>query len=153
MTPQPLGFWGPHGVERFPRSALDLPLAGQWMYADADEASRQSYLVQNRHFRQWRALMKLSALKNVPCIVWCLALAAPTPGPESHNSCPAASASLQVARNGGISSHFLLQALIIRQRPPPAGAPPPCPPSPPSPPPACAPRSCSWTPRRTTWPT
>ncbi|WP_353618345.1 DUF6402 family protein [Paracidovorax avenae] len=56
LLSQPLGFWGPHGVKRFPRSALDIPLAEQWMYADADEASSQSYLVQNRHFRQWRAL-------------------------------------------------------------------------------------------------
>ncbi|MDA8521504.1 DUF6402 family protein [Acidovorax sp. NCPPB 4044] len=53
---QPLGFWGPRGVERIPRSALDIPINEQWMYADAAEANRQSYLVQNRHFRQWRAL-------------------------------------------------------------------------------------------------
>ncbi|MDA8454883.1 DUF6402 family protein [Acidovorax sp. GBBC 3334] len=53
---QLLGFWGPGGVERIPRSALDIPINEQWMYADADDASRQSYLVQNRHFRQWRAL-------------------------------------------------------------------------------------------------
>ncbi|SFD82261.1 DUF6402 family protein [Paracidovorax konjaci] len=53
---QPLGFWGPRGVKRSPRSALDIPIDAQWMYADADEASRQSYLVQNQHFRQWRAL-------------------------------------------------------------------------------------------------
>ncbi|GKT23529.1 hypothetical protein AVHM3334_11925 [Acidovorax sp. SUPP3334] len=53
---QPLGFWGPGGVERTPRSAMDIPLDEQWMYADADEAGRQSYLVQNKHFRQWRAL-------------------------------------------------------------------------------------------------
>lgn len=53
---QPLGCWGPLGVKRFPRSAMDIPLDEQWMYADADDASRQSYLVQNRHFRQWRAL-------------------------------------------------------------------------------------------------
>ncbi|AVS86106.1 DUF6402 family protein [Paracidovorax avenae] len=53
---QPLGFWGPLGVKRSPRSAVDIPLDEQWIYADADDASRQSYLVQNRHFRQWRAL-------------------------------------------------------------------------------------------------
>ncbi|SFD33724.1 DUF6402 family protein [Paracidovorax konjaci] len=53
---QPLGFWGPQGVERIPRSALDIPINEQWMYADAGEASHQSYLVQNKHFRQWRAL-------------------------------------------------------------------------------------------------
>ncbi|MDA8455839.1 DUF6402 family protein [Acidovorax sp. GBBC 3334] len=53
---QPLGFWGPRGVQRTPQSALDIPINEQWMYADADDASRQSYLVQNRHFRQWRAL-------------------------------------------------------------------------------------------------
>ncbi|MDA8456007.1 DUF6402 family protein [Acidovorax sp. GBBC 3334] len=53
---QPLGFWGPRGVKRTPRSALEIPIDEQWMYANADEASRQSYLVQNRHFRQWRAL-------------------------------------------------------------------------------------------------
>ncbi|MDA8455880.1 DUF6402 family protein [Acidovorax sp. GBBC 3334] len=53
---QPLGFWGPRGVKRTPRSALDIPIDEQWMYANADEASHQSYLVQNRHFRQWRAL-------------------------------------------------------------------------------------------------
>ncbi|AVS79076.1 hypothetical protein C8244_17525 [Paracidovorax avenae] len=53
---QPLGFWGPRGLERSPRSAMDIPLDEQWIYADADDESRQSYLVQNRHFRQWRAL-------------------------------------------------------------------------------------------------
>ncbi|SFE08939.1 DUF6402 family protein [Paracidovorax konjaci] len=53
---QPLGFWGPRGVRRTPRSALDIPIDAQWMYADAIEASHQSYLVQNQHFRQWRAL-------------------------------------------------------------------------------------------------
>ncbi|WP_375577323.1 DUF6402 family protein [Paracidovorax oryzae] len=53
---QPLGFWGPHGVVRVPRSAMDVPLDERWMYANVDEASLQSYLVQNRHFRQWRAL-------------------------------------------------------------------------------------------------
>lgn len=53
---QPLGFWGPGGVESTPRSALDIPLDEQWIYANADEAARQSYLVQNKHFRQWRAL-------------------------------------------------------------------------------------------------
>ncbi|MBF9264882.1 DUF6402 family protein [Paracidovorax cattleyae] len=53
---QPLGLWGPLGVKRSPRSAVDIPLDEQWIYADADDASRQSYLVQNRHFRQWRAL-------------------------------------------------------------------------------------------------
>ncbi len=53
---QPLGFWGPHGVVRVPRSAMDVPLDERWMYANVDEASLQSYLVQNRHFRQWRDL-------------------------------------------------------------------------------------------------
>ncbi|MDA8454458.1 DUF6402 family protein [Acidovorax sp. GBBC 3334] len=53
---QPLGFWGPRGVKRSPRSAMDIPIDEQWMYANADEASHQSYLVQNQHFRQWRAL-------------------------------------------------------------------------------------------------
>ncbi len=53
---QPLGCWGPLGVKRFPQSAMDIPLDEQRMYADTDDASRQSYLVQNRHFRQWRAL-------------------------------------------------------------------------------------------------
>ncbi|WP_026432837.1 DUF6402 family protein [Paracidovorax oryzae] len=56
LLSQPLGFWGPLGVKRSPRSAMDIPLGEQWMYADADGAGRQSYLVQNRHFRQWRAL-------------------------------------------------------------------------------------------------
>lgn len=53
---QPLGFWGPGGLERTSLSALDIPIDDQWMYAEADGADRQSYLVQNRHFRQWRAL-------------------------------------------------------------------------------------------------
>ncbi len=56
LLSQPLGFWGPLGVKRSPRSAMDIPLGEQWIYADADDAGRQSYLVQNRHFRQWRAL-------------------------------------------------------------------------------------------------
>ncbi len=28
----------------------------EWIHADAVEADRQSYLVQNQHFRQWRSL-------------------------------------------------------------------------------------------------
>ncbi|ATG94342.1 DUF6402 family protein [Paracidovorax citrulli] len=56
---QPLGFWGPGGVKRTPRSTLAIPLTEQWMHANAAEADRQSYLVQNQHFRQWRALYGL----------------------------------------------------------------------------------------------
>ncbi|AVS76065.1 DUF6402 family protein [Paracidovorax cattleyae] len=53
---QPLGFWGPGGVARFLPSALAIPVTEQWIYANAAEADRQSYLVQNQHFREWRAL-------------------------------------------------------------------------------------------------
>ncbi|AVT12691.1 DUF6402 family protein [Paracidovorax avenae] len=53
---QPLGFWGPGGAQRTPRSALAISLTEQWMHANAAEADRQSYLVQNQHFRQWRTL-------------------------------------------------------------------------------------------------
>ena len=53
---QPLGFWGPSGVERFLSSAMTIPVTEQWIYADAAQADSQSYLVQNQHFRQWRAL-------------------------------------------------------------------------------------------------
>jgi len=53
---QPLGFWGRGGVERFLPSPLAIPLTEQWMHADAAEADRQNYLVQNQHFRQWRSL-------------------------------------------------------------------------------------------------
>ncbi|ABM31588.1 DUF6402 family protein [Paracidovorax citrulli] len=56
LISQPLGFWGPDGVKRFLPSALDIPMSEQWMFADAAEAARQNYLVQNRHFREWRAL-------------------------------------------------------------------------------------------------
>ncbi len=53
---QPLGFWSHQGVARSPRSTLDVPLTEQWTYTDPSKADRQSYLVQNRHFRQWRSL-------------------------------------------------------------------------------------------------
>ncbi len=56
---QPLGFWGPGGVNLFPRSLLAIPVTEQWMHADAADAGKQSYLVQNQHFRQWRALYGL----------------------------------------------------------------------------------------------
>ncbi len=56
---QPLGFWGPGGVEHTPKTALAIPVTEQWMHADAAEADRQCYLVQNQHFRKWRALYGL----------------------------------------------------------------------------------------------
>jgi len=53
---QPLGFWDRQGVSISPRSVLDVSVTEQWIYTDSSEADQQSYLVQNKHFRQWRAL-------------------------------------------------------------------------------------------------
>ena len=53
---QPLGFWDQKGLSISPRSALDISVTEQWIYTDASEEDRQSYLVQNKHFRQWRVL-------------------------------------------------------------------------------------------------
>lgn len=51
---QPLGFWSFNGVERRPQLALDVPTTTQWAYGDPSELRNQNYLVQNKHFRQWR---------------------------------------------------------------------------------------------------
>ncbi|MDA8448546.1 DUF6402 family protein [Acidovorax sp. NCPPB 3859] len=53
---QPLGFWDHHGVSLSPRSALDVSVTEQWIYTDSSEEDSQRYLVQNKHFRQWRSL-------------------------------------------------------------------------------------------------
>lgn len=53
---QPLGFWGFNGVERSLRIALDVPTSGQFVHeADVEGVRARKYLVQNKHFRQWRA--------------------------------------------------------------------------------------------------
>jgi hypothetical protein len=51
---QPLGFWSFYGVERSLRLASDVPIAGQWVRDDAAKIRSQAYLVQNKHFRQFR---------------------------------------------------------------------------------------------------
>lgn len=51
---QPLGFWSFNGVERNPQLALDVPTNTQWIYGNSVELRSQRYLVQNKHFRQWR---------------------------------------------------------------------------------------------------
>ncbi len=51
---QPLGFWSFSGVERSPQLALDVPTTTQWVHGNPAELRSQNYLVQNKHFRQWR---------------------------------------------------------------------------------------------------
>lgn len=51
---QPLGFWGFKGVERF-HLGRDVLMDEQWVYDEADSARASYYLVQNAHFRKWRA--------------------------------------------------------------------------------------------------
>lgn len=53
---QPLGFWGFKGVERSFQLGRDVLTDEQWIYDEAGVSARESYyLVQNVHFRKWRA--------------------------------------------------------------------------------------------------
>lgn len=51
---QPLGFWSFNGVERSLRLPMDVPIAEQWVRDDATKVRSQAFLVQNKHFREWR---------------------------------------------------------------------------------------------------
>ena len=51
---QPLGFWSFNGVERSLRLPIDVPIAEQWVRDDATKVRSQAFLVQNKHFREWR---------------------------------------------------------------------------------------------------
>ncbi|AVS76123.1 DUF6402 family protein [Paracidovorax cattleyae] len=52
---QPLGFWGFEGVERSLQLGRDILIDERWAYEEAVSARASYYLVQNAHFRKWRA--------------------------------------------------------------------------------------------------
>ncbi|PTT17311.1 hypothetical protein DBR12_18485 [Acidovorax sp. HMWF029] len=52
---QPLGFWGFNGVVRALRFPSNVPITDEWVHEDAASLRSKTYLVQNKHFREWRA--------------------------------------------------------------------------------------------------